>query len=80
MRKTTTVKELSNYIRDVRVSKGLTQSNIAKKVGLRQDTISSFELHGESTKLYTLFKILSALNLEIQIAPRNTNSGWKEEW
>ena len=80
MRKATTAKELSNYIKDIRISKELSQSNIAKKVGIRQDTVSSFELHPESTKLTTLFKILSALNLELQIAPRNTNSQWQEEW
>lgn len=83
MRKATTVGELSNHLRDIRKSQDLSQANVAKKVGIRQDTVSAFELQGESTKLATLFKILSALNLEIQIVPRNTAKPageWPEEW
>jgi len=54
-------------------------------VGIRQDTVSSFELNPESTKLETLFKILAALELSLDIQPRNQSpdspaSGWKEEW
>jgi HTH-type transcriptional regulator/antitoxin HipB len=81
MRKATTAKELSHHLREIRTSQDLSQSHIAKKVGLRQDTVSAFELHSESTKLATLFKILSALNLEIHIVPRNTHpTEWQEEW
>ena len=44
-----------------------------------------FELNPESTKLETLFKILAALELSIDIKPRDQTadsnaSGWKEEW
>ena len=41
-------------------------------MGIRQDTISSFELNPDSTKLNTLFKILSALNLELEVNVRNS--------
>jgi len=38
----------------------------------------------EGTKLETLFKLFSALDLEIQIIPkeeaRKPKQGWKEEW
>jgi transcriptional regulator with XRE-family HTH domain len=66
---------------------GATQiaSPLAGKVGIRQDTVSSFELNPESTKLETLFKILAALELSLDIRPRtdpaeNATPGWKEEW
>ncbi|EMM9642968.1 helix-turn-helix domain-containing protein [Providencia rettgeri] len=84
--KVTNTRQLSAYMKDVRETKKLSQS----KVGIRQDTVSSFELSPDSTKLETFFKILSALNLELDIKPRNesgssnsnsnSNSGWKEEW
>lgn len=82
----TNTRQLSAYMKDVRETKKLSQSKVASKVGIRQDTVSSFELSPDSTKLETFFKILSALNLELDIKPRNesgssnSDSGWKEEW
>ncbi|AIR69942.1 MULTISPECIES: helix-turn-helix domain-containing protein [Dickeya] len=88
--KVTNSKQLSSYLKDVRITQKLSQGKVASKVGIRQDTVSSFEQHPDSTKLETFFKILSALNLELTITPRNANaanneasaatSSWKEEW
>ncbi|PJG58052.1 helix-turn-helix domain-containing protein [Aeromonas cavernicola] len=83
--KVTSAKQLSACIKDVRLSQKLSQGKVAEKVGIRQDTVSSFELNPESTKLETLFKILAALELSLDIQPRNESSdrpasGWKEEW
>lgn len=87
--KVTNSKQLSSYLKDVRITQKLSQGKVANKVGIRQDTVSSFEQHPDSTKLETFFKILSALNLELTVTPRNANtanndaaaaSSWKEEW
>ncbi|EQC00746.1 helix-turn-helix domain-containing protein [Photorhabdus temperata] len=92
--KVTNSKQLSVYLKDVRLTQKLTQGKVASKVGIRQDTVSSFEQHPDSTKLETFFKILSALNLELDIRPRNSteinlsleddrtvsDQVWKEEW
>ncbi|MCH1931509.1 helix-turn-helix domain-containing protein [Shewanella sp. A25] len=91
--KVTTPKQLSNYLKDVRLSQKLSQTKVASKVGIRQDTVSSFEQNPASTKLDTLFKLLSSLNLELEIKPRLTDAdssqssctqsgepSWKEEW
>ncbi|WP_038906501.1 helix-turn-helix domain-containing protein [Dickeya zeae] len=88
--KVTNSKQLSSYLKDVRITQKLSQGKVASKVGIRQDTVSSFEQHPDSTKLETFFKILSALNLELTVTSRNmdaTNneasvaeSSWKEEW
>ena len=82
--KITNTKQLSAYLRDVRLDEKLSQTDVAKKVGIRQDTVSSFELKPESTKIETFFKLLSALELDITITPRNSNSSdggqWPEEW
>lgn len=83
--KITNTKQLSAYLKDVRSDKGLSQTDVANKVGIRQDTVSSFELRPDSTKIETFFKLLSALELDFEITPRNPksdddNSGWKEEW
>lgn len=92
--KVTNAKQLSTYLKDARLNAQLSQSNVASKVGIRQDTVSSFELNPDSTKLETLFKILSALNLELDIKVRNPqlvderrhdnatvpDQEWKEVW
>jgi HTH-type transcriptional regulator/antitoxin HipB len=83
--KVTTTKQLANYLQDTRHNQGLSQSKIAEKIGLRQGTVSNFEQNPASTKLDTLFKLLSALELEIEIKPRkpeqNTKtSAWDQEW
>jgi HTH-type transcriptional regulator / antitoxin HipB len=69
--KVTTTKQLANYLQDTRHNQGISQSKIAEKIGLRQGTVSNFEQNPASTKLDTLFKLLSALELEIEIKPRN---------
>ncbi|MGB5445508.1 MAG: helix-turn-helix domain-containing protein [Psychromonas sp.] len=83
--KITNTKQLSAYLKDIRLDAQLSQTDIAKKVGIRQDTVSNFELRPESTKMETFFKILSALDLEFEITSRNnkssdSNAKWKEEW
>ncbi|MBA0219641.1 MULTISPECIES: helix-turn-helix domain-containing protein [Pectobacterium] len=87
--KITNSKQLSSYLKDVRITQKLSQGKVASKVGIRQDTVSSFEQHPDSTKLETFFKILSALNLELTVTLRNVDttnneasvaSSWKEEW
>ncbi|MDN4502517.1 helix-turn-helix domain-containing protein [Alteromonadaceae bacterium BrNp21-10] len=70
--KVTNSRQLSAYIKDIRLNQKQSQTDAAKKVGIRQDTISSFELNPDSTKLNTLFKILSALNLELEVKVRNS--------
>ncbi|MBP8923100.1 MAG: helix-turn-helix domain-containing protein, partial [Thauera sp.] len=46
---------LRRPLKDARLSQKLSQGRVADKVGIRQDTVSSFELNPESTKLDTLF-------------------------
>ena len=86
--KVTNSTQLSAYLKDIRQTRELSQEKVACKVGIRQDTVSSFERNADATKLETLFKILSALELELVIQPRNSppgvaeenGGGWKEEW
>ncbi|QNH67517.1 helix-turn-helix domain-containing protein [Proteus vulgaris] len=58
--------QLSVYLKDVLLTKKLSQGKVAQKVGISQDTVSNFELNPNSTKLETFFKRLSALNLEME--------------
>ena len=83
--KITTAQQLSGVIKEYRSNSKLSQSDVAKKIGIRQDTISNFENNPGSTKLDTLFKLLSAMELELEVHPRNRPTAkqqddWQEEW
>lgn len=80
--KITNAKQLSVCLKNVRLTQKLSQDTVAGKVGIRQDTVSSFEKLPDSTKLETFFKILSALNLELEVKPRNMqqDKAWQEDW
>ncbi len=77
-------RELALFINNQRKLRKLSQNKIGDLVGLKQKTISSFENKPETVQLETLFKILSALNLDLRISPKDKNnhktSEWKEEW
>lgn len=77
-------KELAIFISNQRKNLKLSQETIADLVGLKQKTISAFENKPETVQLETLFKILSAMNLDIRVSPKNkinqNKNEWKEEW
>lgn len=77
-------KELALLIINQRKKLKLSQADVGKLVGLKQQTISEFENKPEGTQLSTLFRILSAANLDIKISTKNetslTKAAWKEEW
>lgn len=77
--------QLSSLIKAYRKKHGVTQAEVAKLVGLRVATISDFENKPESCKLATFFKILAALQLQLEITSRDISSSpdsnqWQEGW
>lgn len=84
MMKVTSPTSLAYAIRDQRKVNKLTQTETAEKIGTKQTTVADFENKPESTKLETLFKILSALVLELHVVKRDStlddNKAWKKEW
>lgn len=76
-------KELALIIIKKRKQLKLSQAMVAKRAGLRQQTISAFEKRPENTKLDTLFLILSAVELGLQVlskTPMSDQKEWGEEW
>jgi HTH-type transcriptional regulator/antitoxin HipB len=63
-------KELAVYLQDRRVLKNVSQEKAADLASVRQATVSAFESKPESAKLETLFKLLSALDLELEVRPK----------
>lgn len=76
-------KELALIVHQRRKILKLSQSDVSKRVGLKQQTVSDFELNPEGTKLSTLFSILSAVDLDIKVLTKDdsrSTTKWKEEW
>lgn len=57
---------IGEQIRNIRKEKGLTQKELARRVGLSWETISNVE-NNKYTSLKTLNKIAKALDINIQI-------------
>ena len=76
--------ELALMVISQRKKLKLSQTDVAKRVGLKQQTVSAFENKPSSTKLETLFYILSAVELDMAALLKNESltvkKPWKEEW
>ena len=63
-------KDLGAAIRLVRKNMDLRQVDVAQKASVRQALVSELE-NGETTaKLYTVMRVLAALDLDLSIVPR----------
>ena len=65
-------KQIGNIIRRTRKKRGLSQSALGEKAGLRQETISLIENGNPAVRLETLLSVLSALNLEFRVGERES--------
>lgn len=66
--------QIGNAIRRARKKSGMSQSELGKKTGLRQGTISQIEKGHAAAKLDTILALLSVLGLEFQIRERSAKS------
>lgn len=77
-------KALAQLVISERKKLKLSQSAVGELVGLKQQTVSDFERNPETTQLKTLFRILSAVKLDLNALPKNeqhpTQSTWQSEW
>ena len=63
--------QLAQVLRGFRRSRGMTQQDAARLGGLLQKTVSNLELTPQRTSVESLFRILSALNLELVVRDKN---------
>ncbi|WP_029407857.1 helix-turn-helix domain-containing protein [Thiomicrorhabdus sp. Milos-T2] len=75
------LKELSVLIQNQRLKKDYSQNKVADLASMRQATVSSFEANPANAKLETLFKLLSALDLELEVSPKGQGNSVSElDW
>ena len=70
-KETITISQLGEKITQIRSSLGMTQKQMAKRLGIKQPTYNVLEKHAEKSELKTVEKILAILNsrLLLVIAP-----------
>ncbi|HAT1793488.1 TPA: helix-turn-helix domain-containing protein [Legionella pneumophila] len=73
-------KVLALYLNDKRKQLKMSQSEVTDLVGLKQDTISKFENSPDNSRIDTLFRILSALNLNISLVEKGQKTHEEIEW
>ncbi|KTD13961.1 MULTISPECIES: helix-turn-helix domain-containing protein [Legionella] len=73
-------KDLALYLNDKRKQLKMSQSEVADLVGLKQDTISKFENSPDNSRIDTLFRILSALNLNMSLVEKEQAAHEEIEW
>lgn len=62
--------QIGNTIRRARKKRGMSQSELGEKSGLRQETISLIENGNPAAKLETILAVLAVLDLELRIRAR----------
>ena len=76
--------QLGPILRSIRIERGLTQREAGAKVGLKQSTVSAIESNAARTSVDTLYKLLSALELELFVRDKPSDRGpagnRKQEW
>ena len=70
-----TPRQLGEILKSRRAQRGLTQSSAGKMVGLLQDAVSNIENGTKHPTTTTLFKLLSALELELVIRDKHVDIG-----
>ncbi|MCL9783962.1 type II toxin-antitoxin system antitoxin HipB [Vibrio sp. S4M6] len=77
-------KQLADMMLLIRQKNGWTQSELAKKVGIKQTTISNFENNPNKTTLSTFFKLVQAMELTLSIQEKalvtSLNENDDESW
>jgi HTH-type transcriptional regulator/antitoxin HipB len=74
----TSPQTLGKVLRRYRKDQGLSQIEAGRKLNLSQKTVSNIESGLPGVQLSTLFRLMSALGLEMQLVPReqpNSNKG-----
>ena len=81
-RKLISPESLGFALREERKKKGLNQTDLGTPVGVDQTTVSKVEQGKPGTRLDTMFRLLSVLDLELVLQPKDVASDKtsKEDW
>lgn len=61
------VSQLQQYLRSLRKSRGMTQTDLAKRLGVVQSRVADIEAHPGSVSVEQLLQILALLNAQLVV-------------
>ncbi|VAW67896.1 hypothetical protein MNBD_GAMMA10-166 [hydrothermal vent metagenome] len=76
----TSPSSLGNVLQHYRKSLDLTQNNVSQQHGIRQASISGLENGSPGMRIDTLFRLMTALGLEMQLVARKDSQDDKAAW
>lgn len=71
--------QLGNLIQQARLQRGMTQKDLADRIGTYQKTVSGIENGNSGARLDTMFSLLAALDMDLQLVPRRKSGPDIEE-
>lgn len=71
-------KQLKSVLKGFRKSKGLSQSDVAQKLGITQQAYQLIESNPEKVSVERLFKVLTILGVVIQLSEKTSNLNLKQ--
>jgi HTH-type transcriptional regulator/antitoxin HipB len=80
MQKATSAKVLGQILKSTRSQKGLTQEQAGNLVGITQAMVSRIERGESNARIDTLFRLMSALELEVAVKPIEKETGEGDNW
>ena len=75
-----TPRQLGQILRACRKKRQLTQGTVGSRVGVRQSQVSSIETRGADITVDTLYRLLSALDLELVLRDKQARDKRPTEW
>jgi HTH-type transcriptional regulator/antitoxin HipB len=75
-----TPQQLGQALRSRRAKLKLSQTDVGRRVGIKQDTVSTLEIHTPSSTVESLYKALSVLGLELVVREKAQSTHSAEEW
>lgn len=75
-----TPQQLGQVLKACRKKRQLTQGAVGARVGVRQSQISSIETHGAEITVDTLYRLISALGLELVLRDMQARDARPTEW
>lgn len=75
-----TPQQLGQALRSRRAKLKLSQTDVGSRAGIKQDTVSTLEIHTPSSTVETLYKALSILGLELVVREKAQGTHSAGEW
>ena len=76
--------QLSAHLKSLRKTRGLTQAQLARRLGIRQSRLADIENHPETVASAQLLDVLAALGVEVllRLKPKDENrtTDFRGDW